>query len=373
MKKKICHLSSAHQGLDVRIFVKECASLAREGYETHLVITATANEVRAALLQGIVLHPLEKPRGRFSRMLRQTWRCFRIAKTIDADAYHFHDPELIPFGIIFSLMGKHVIYDVHENLPQDILSKDWIPEWARKFIARIADGVETFSARHFFSVIGATPTISERFKRVNPKSIDINNYPILHELDFDGGYKEKTNEICYIGGISKIRGIGELVKALELTKLDVRLNLAGIFSDPVAEKDARQSEGWSRVTELGFLDRGGVRKVLGRSMAGLVTLHPVENYLDALPVKMFEYMAAGIPSIASNFPLWKEIVEGNGCGICVDPLNPIEISEAIDYLLSNPEEAISMGARGRAAIEGKFNWKNEEVKLLSFYREIIGK
>src|SRR5690606_21589492 len=109
----------------------------------------------------------------------------------------------------------------------------------------------------------------------------------------------------------------------------------------------RAAPGWKKVEALGFLDRSQVAKVLARSVAGLVTFLPAPNHIDAQPNKMFEYMSAGVPVIASDFPLWREIIEGNGCGICVDPLRPREIAQAIDYLIANPEEARRMGNNGR--------------------------
>ena len=130
---------------------------------------------------------------------------------------------------------------------------------------------------------------------------------------------------------------------------------------------------WEKIDALGYLDRKAVRDVLARSMAGLVTLHPIVNYIDALPVKMFEYMVAGIPVIASNFPLWREIIEGNKCGLCVDPLNPSEIAKAIDYILTHPEEAQRMGENGLKAVKEQYNWSVEEKKLLALYEQLLHK
>ena len=131
--------------------------------------------------------------------------------------------------------------------------------------------------------------------------------------------------------------------------------------------------GWQRVNALGFLDRAGVRDVLGRSMAGLVTFHPAPNHIDAQPNKMFEYMSAGIPVIASDFPLWREIIAGNDCGLLVDPVNPAAIAEAIDTRVNNPDMAQRMGENGRRAVEARYNWGIEEQKLLAFYEQILTK
>jgi glycosyltransferase involved in cell wall biosynthesis len=82
-------------------------------------------------------------------------------------------------------------------------------------------------------------------------------------------------------------------------------------------------------------------------------------------------MAAGLPVIASNFPLWKEIVEGNGCGICVDPLNPKEIAEAIKYLMKHPGSTEQMGKNGRRAVIEKYTWEKEGKKLLDLYAQLL--
>ena len=144
--------------------------------------------------------------------------------------------------------------------------------------------------------------------------------------------------VCYVGGIGKIRGIVEITQAMELVKSEARLQLAGQFGERDSEKSLRVLPGWQRIDALGFVNRSGVRDVLARSMAGLVTFLPLPNHIDAQPNKMFEYMSAGIPVIASDFPLWREIIANNDCGLLVDPLNPSQIAEAIDYLLYHPKE-----------------------------------
>ena len=167
------------------------------------------------------------------------------------------------------------------------------------------------------------------------------------------------------------RSIREIVHACEYLHTSARLNLAGRFSEPAVGTEVKSYPGWARVKEIGFVDRVGVRTVLGRSVAGLVTFHPLPNHIDAQPNKMFEYMSSGIPVIASNFPLWREIVEGNDCGLCVDPLDPKAIAAAIDFMINNPERAREMGENGKRAVLEKYNWGVEEAKLLAFYQTIL--
>jgi len=267
-------------------------------------------------------------------------------------------------------LGKKVIYDVHEDLPKDILSKEWIPFWARKLISKAASALEYVGAKWFFSVITATPFIRQRFAQFAPRVIDINNFPLTEELSATATDGARQNEICYVGGIALIRGISEAVAAMDLAKFATRLNLVGSFSDVETAKMVKRAPGWEHVNELGVLDRGEVRDVLQRSFAGLVTFHPLPNHVDAQPNKMFEYMSAGVPVIASDFPLWNEIIIGNDCGLCVNPMSPDAIARAIDQLAGDPELARKMGANGRRAVVEKYNWSVEEARLLDFYQKI---
>ena len=116
-----------------------------------------------------------------------------------------------------------------------------------------------------------------------------------------------------------------------------------------------------------------VSELLAQARVGVATLHPDPNYLGSLPTKLFEYMAAGLPVVASNFPLWKEIVEGNKCGLTVNPLDPEEIAHAIEYLINHPDEARRMGENGRQAVLEKYNWETEGKKLLALYEKLLAR
>ncbi len=364
-------MSSVHEGLDVRIFHKECVSTAQAGAETHLVIAASPADVATAAANGVTLHALSSPGGRLNRMFVQAWRCYRVARALNADIYHFHDPELIPFGVLLRLEGKRVIYDAHEDLPRQIMAKTWIWPWARQLVARGAEAVENLSARYCFRVIAATPFIAARFHRVAPASIDVNNYPWPDELVSSESWATKRRgQVCYVGGIARIRGIEPLIRALPLVP-DVILALCGRFEDPVFELAMRALPGWKQVDYRGPLDRRGVKTVLSESVAGLVTLLPTKNYVDSRPVKMFEYMSAELPVIASDFPLWRQIIEGERAGICVDPENPEAIAVAIRQVVDDPELAQRMGRAGRTAVLRKYNWPGEAEKLVQQYRDLL--
>ena len=364
---KIIHLTSVHPRHDVRIFVKMCSSLAKEYYNVTLVVADGNGDEKKNEVSIIDLG--KRKTGRFSRMTKTVSSIFKKAKELDGDIYHLHDPELIPIGLKLMKLGKKVIFDAHEDLSKQLLSKTYLSKSLKIILSKIFEWYQQRTLSKFDYVIAATPYICDKFLKVNPKIININNFPRIEEAINTCVWKKKKNEVAYVGGISKKRGIEEIISALSYTK-KIRLNLAGTFNDNAFEKQIKKLPQWERVNELGFLNRKHINEVLSNSIAGLVTLYPTLNYIDALPVKMFEYMNAGIPVIASNFPLWSEIVEGNNCGICVDPKNSRAIGDAIQYLIDNPLEAEQMGKNGLQAVRQKYNWTKEEKKLLKIYKDI---
>lgn len=367
---RICHLTSVHPYKDTRIFIKECSSLATNNYQTYLVApdVPSSNLIlnNFNLIRGVdKIH-----RNRIERVTKSLSQTYKIAQKIDAELYHFHDPELIPVGLLLKSQGKKVIYDVHEDLPRQTLSKDYIPKRIRKITAFALEVIENFAVKYFDAIVTATPHIRDRFLKLGCNAIDINNYPILSELHNPNlNWQQKEKAVCYIGGITEIRGIFTMIEAM--SQVQGKMLLGGKFATSQERDQAITMKGWSNVTELGFLNREQVSQTLAQSMAGLVLFHPLPNHINAQPNKMFEYMSAGLPVIASNFSLWREIIEGNNCGICVDPFDPQAIAKAIQWIFEHPQEAQKMGENGRKAVETKYNWENEAQKLLSLYETIL--
>lgn len=368
MIKKIVHLTSAHPRNDIRIFHKECISLANNNYDVTLIVNDgkgnnTINKVKIVDV-GI------KVESRLSRFTKVTSAIFNIALKLKADIYHFHDPELIRVGIKLKNLGCKVIYDVHEDLPKSILYKPYIPKIIRLPLSFIIEKYEEYASKKFDALLCATPFITENFKKNNHYSFNINNYPLLNELKTSKKLvKSNSKFICYFGAISKMRGLEPIINAIENTSY--KLILAGEFSEIEFKKSVMRLNGWKNVEYLGRISRDEIQDITDKSFAGIVTFLPTPNHTNSQPNKIFEYMSMKLPIIASNFDLWKLIVEKNKCGICVNPNSKSEILKAIDYLFKNPEKASSLGENGSILVKNKYNWSVEEKRLINIYEKLI--
>jgi glycosyltransferase involved in cell wall biosynthesis len=369
-QKHICHLTSAHHRNDVRIFNKEIKSLKKTGCKLSLIVADGFGE---DTIDNIHIIDIGKPSGRKERWLKTRKIVYKKAIELDADFYHFHDPELLSAGKKLAKRGKTIIYDIHEDTPRQMLDKPYLPRTIAKIISVVFERFENKTVKHFSALICATPFIRDRFLKFHPNVEVVNNFPLIEEYDDNGGTFIKDHSICYIGNVAQVRGIESMVKMMDYLDDNIRLNMAGLVcgSDADLLENLKKTNGWKKVIYHGLVNRKEIYKLMNKSKIGLVLFHPIPNHLDALPTKMFEYMIAGIPIVVSDFPFWKGIVEENHCGLTADPLNPQEVAEKIQYLLDKPEIAREMGANGRKAVLEKYNWGIEEKKLIDIYNSLL--
>ncbi len=370
-KRVVCIITTVHPVHDIRIFYKQAGSLHRAGYSIKVI----AQEGKV-VKDEFEYFFLRKPRNRLERMIFYPITAYRKAKSFKADIYHLHDPELLTAGLFLKRKGFSVIYDAHEDLPKQIFDKPWVPKLLRGGLAYLVNKIEKHLSAKLDQVIAATPGIGESFHSNNINSEVIQNYPLLEEISNNQNAKEIDdiqNSFVYMGGISKERGVMEMVRAVGALPEGYRpeLLLGGKIVPAGLEKDLEKISGWNRVDYLGWLDRDRVIELYRKSLAGLLIFQPSPNHENSQPNKMFEYMAAGLPVIASDFPFWKMIIEENKCGITVDPGDINAIAEAMIYLIENKDQAYAMGQRGRAAVIEKYNWTAEEKKLLALYNRVI--
>lgn len=369
----LVQLSTLHPRNDIRIFIKQAKTLA-EALPHRVSYVVADGKGSESISSKLAVHDLGRLKwGRAGRALLGSYRALCAIRADRVHCVHFHDPELIPLSLLLKLFGYKVIYDVHEDVPRSTMSRRWIPVIVRIPVALAMIALEWLAGKVFDAIVAATPTIAARFPR--NKTVLVQNFPIKAELVAINPvpYQHRPHAFAYVGGIADIRGAKEMVMALEYLQNipGLRLEMAGEFSPDSFGNELRALPAWSLVNYHRLIGRPEVANLLGNARSGLVLLHPIPNYIDAQPTKMFEYMAAGLPVIASDFPLWRQIIEGSQCGLLVDPLNPQAIADAMRWILEHPVEAEAMGQRGRKAVEETYNWDHEGTKLIALYEKLL--
>ncbi|MEJ2407235.1 MAG: glycosyltransferase [Candidatus Thiodiazotropha sp.] len=368
--RKIVHLTSVHVPFDTRIFEKMCASAHAAGMQVVLVARHDGNDV----IDGITLRGVKLPSSRPLRALFGGLKVCIAGYRENGDIYQIHDPELLPWSLVLRLLGKKIIYDMHENVPKAITTKHWIPVPVRRFVSGAWKLLEHMMLWRM-PVIFAEESYSVDYTWVKNKRV-IMNMPKLDDLASIEEPKRDVFTVGYLGAIAPERGSITMLKAVaDMQQQGKRVGLLAIGRMSVEhEKQLRTFTRNRKTMNIGI--EGFMRPTLAwRKMAtchaGLAMLSPIPNYLESYPTKIFEYMALGLPVIVSDFPLYRRVVETGRCGLCVVPDDVEKLKEAIAWLMEHPEEASLMGQRGRELVQKKYNWKSEEQKLLEFYRVLL--
>jgi len=378
-KKIVCHITTVHNAFDTRIFYKECRSLAKY-FGTVYLIAPSREDFE---IDGVQIIKIPIFKNRFIRMSIGNIIAFYRAIKIHAHIYHFHDPEFLPWALLLKATTKSkVIYDVHEDYFTSIREKNWIKGGLlRKVSASIFNLVEKKSAKFFDAIVIAEDYYIENFDDTNRKIVKILNYPILNEALPQINFKKIGFSIVYSGTVSENRGIWNVLKVVETLskeRRDFKLYIIGKFSSENLFSNVREFLTENSLDE--FVEIIGGNSYVKREIIdayhkfmdlGLVLMPISPHYERKLPTKFFEYMLAGIPFIATNFPLWKEFVEENKCGIVVNPDNFEEINKLIQYLIDNPDERKKMGEEGRKKVLEEYNWDTQEETLVELYMELL--
>jgi len=371
---RIAHITISHGHLDVRIFHKEARTAAAAGHEVHVLAPGTPPAHR----DGVVFHELPAGVGVTSALFWQVPRHYpailRAARAINADVYQVPDPLLIPVALMLRRDGSRVVYDAHEDRPRQALTK--YRTVGRPVVALLSapiwGALEALGRRFFDRFVAATPAIAEKFPP--ERTVTLLNYALPEEFQPAPAGSERPNRAVYAGSINSHRNIEVLVEAIGMlpAELDAQLLLLGELgrAQPGFRERLERLPGWERTEYGGDLPRDELAVKVAGARVGLNALDWAPHHTVALGNKMFEYMAAGLPQVYSDFPLWREMVGGEGLGMAVEPSDPVAVAGALRYLFEHPEEAEAMGCRARAAVEERYNWESQEPALLELYASL---
>lgn len=346
--------STVHLYDDPRVVHRQAMSLAKEFNVTIFCCAPFREKIVNENLKIIGIPVWTRKVERMGNIFRLF---LKLIREDAADIYIFHDTMgilLIPFIKVIK-KGK-IIFDIHENFHGFLREKDWIPKYFRNFLANGYILTEKIIFKFTDMLWFAVPDIAEHytdFRKI--KKLVVRNIPSLNTFRSSNDWgTEIRNQFIFVGGMDGDRSILEIIHAFSIFSKqyeDYQLILAGPFFEVNYEKQVKELIALLKLEEkvqlLGRVPYEEVPRLIAQSKVGLSLHQPTYNFLRAQPLKLFEYLAMGIPAIASNFTNNRKVVEPADCGKCVDPNNIDEISEAMKYLVADEKRAGRWDQMGR--------------------------
>ena len=367
---KVCHVTSAHNRYDGRIFLKQCVSLANNDYDVTLLCCDTLPDEKKNNVNIVSVN--KKFNSIYDRIIKSRKILKHKCIEIDADIYQFHDPDLLSLALFMKKRGKMVIFDSHEDYPALFLEREWIPTFLRKLFAKIYETFEKRVFKKLDGIICVEDYQRDRIKKINSNVTIITNYPIIDKELGNRKINNKKINLCFAGGVRSDWNHLTVIKAIESID-NVKYVVAGGYNNSYLDL-LKTNKGFDKVEFLGKIDKTEIKKLYTNSniAMALCSYRPNTSYKKgSLGItKIFEYMMYELPVIFTDFEVFKEILKEGVYGIAVNPYNADEVKDAIKYLIDNPDVAVKMGKTGRKLVQKKYNWDTQVPLLLDMYRKI---
>ena len=362
---------------DIRIF-KEVSTLKRK-YTLHIYLTSTRKtSPEKELLDDVTVYRFSH-RSFKNKILQYPFsltrylRITRAAIALLPKICHVHDFPFLLSGILVKLFtGCKLVYDAHEDFASMVYQNN-------KIMISLLRIIELFLVKLFTDrVITVNSSLQSYFLKTKVKTHVLMNVPFLsiQKTGQDKSTESKDFTLGYIGHIIWGRGYRTLLPLCEYlvqSGISVKMLIVGggpfkeSFEKMIAEHALQE-----HFVLTGEVLHSTIPSYLKEIDVGLLLFRPVRyNNIIATPNKLFEYMAFGIPIVASDLPEIRKIIQETGAGILVDPSNVKEIAESIIYLADNPEVVEEMGKNGKKAFQTKYNWDAESSELLKVYKELV--
>lgn len=392
-RRTICMLSSRHSAEDDRIYWKESLSLVNAGYEVvHICLGPAAQDMRSKHgIREITLPGLVTIKEHFiSRLLRFAGRNKKLllqfadaASALRADAYHIHDLQLLKLVPFLKKLewSPMIIYDVHESYGD--LIRDHAKtsmKWLFYPLSWYTHWWETNCAKQCNAIIAAEPYVQEKFRKItyDIPCVTLFNYSyFLPVADSNPNIPKKYSAI-YSGTIHETRGVWQIAAAVKILKRSIpsiKVLLIGPFASPGLEQALCNFIKTHNLEDQLIIHSPvpyeEMPNYYQQSSIGLCLVHPLKLYHNAIFIKTFEYMAFGLPVLASNFGTVSKVINETGAGLCVDPMDPHAIASSLEKLIREETLYTNCSRAGENAVTNHYNWKSQESFLLHLYSQFF--
>tara|TARA_A100001035_G_scaffold261555_1_gene240633 strand:+ start:744 stop:1847 length:1104 start_codon:yes stop_codon:yes gene_type:complete len=362
---KLIHLSSTHKRFDSRIFHKICVSASNAGHQVTLIVAdgkgcETSNNVR-------IIDVGHSP-NRLTRLLINPIKI--LLKTISYRncIFHLHDPELLFISLFLRRKKTRVIYDMHENLHIQILSKEWIigSYLLKKLIANFSILYQKFFIKKIDYLIVAQPVMKIFYSNMNKNIVDINNFAKPLEYIKNQKFINKKFNLVYAGGLSEDKGLINMINLIKYLPESYKLHIAGPID--YSQKELIEKLNHKKIIFYGLLSNKELNLLYQNCSIGLIMFNNVGQYSMSYSIKLFEYIQFGMTVIMPNFGDWVDFNKQYKVGINIDPKNTKECAKKIINLEENLLEDFFYS--NKLLQNNKFNWEKEYIKLEKRYKSI---
>jgi len=316
--------------------------------------------------------------GRFMRMLTGPLTMLRALR-LKPDAIYIVSLDMLPWGVLARVFGrKVVVYDSNEEYDTYMLIKEWVPTWLRKPLLRIVRPTEPWLASKLSAATTALPATQAKFEAAGVRSVNVRNFPPA-SLAQDGPRPESFDYDILIGGSlpdDQMPLLAATAAELEARGLaDLRwLVVARNYGDREREmlEAALEARGVRERFELRYnLPFLEMQDVMRASRIAFLLYPSDENYAARIPIRIFEYMAAGVPFVGPKLQTTAEFVDGLGVADLAPAGDPAAYADALAALLADPERQAEMARRGPEIYRERYNWERESMKLVELFQSLI--
>jgi glycosyltransferase involved in cell wall biosynthesis len=372
---KVCHFASVHTITDTRVLHLECTSLAK----FYDVIFIGIGE-KSSIINGVNIIAVPKPSSRLFRLLFTTWKVFFIALKQRAAIYHIHDAELIVFGVLLRILGKKVIYDVHENTYQDIMHKPWVPPLLKWLLGKGYLLLEWIAGKTMTTIlVAAKPEYKQRFLLGDCTIIqNFANEKMLLPFRVNKRNELPENNLFYMGTIYdyyyNLTPVFEALAMLKQQGIVINFHCIGYkgnYIEKVYTTNLAFNEIKNQLHFYGFLEQSIGFELSKKCKVGLCLKNQPEEILVSHERKFFENLCIGLPVLTCESHIYKEPVTQHQIGITANLSNAASIASGLEQLFNPTTNLNAMSDRAIMLARQYFNWKSEEQKLLGLYRKLL--